>query len=324
MSRVHIVTIFAKPGCGLCEEAEEVIEAVRARRPFELQRRNILENLVDYEKYKHDIPVILVDGVEIARHHLDPEQFERALTSSPSSPSPGTPGEGWGEGSARLTPSVDQTSTAPNPHPALSRITGRGEEEAVAIVVMAKFPIAGQVKTRLMSVLSPDQAAGVQREFLLHVVGRLAPRRVLVCVDPPASEHDMRRLLEVEVMPQSAGDLGVRLAAATVAARRVSENLIFLGVDSPDVPIKFIDRIAALLVQHDLIIAPAHDGGYWAVALAPRVDAEKLFAGIEWSTGREGVQTLERAKHLGYNVAVADRWPDVDRLRWIFSSSSSG
>ena len=73
------VTLFAKPECGLCEEADEVIEVVRARRPFELERRNILDNFEDYERYKHDIPVILVDGREIARHHLSEAQLEAAL-----------------------------------------------------------------------------------------------------------------------------------------------------------------------------------------------------------------------------------------------------
>jgi hypothetical protein len=79
MARLRVVTIFTKPECGLCEEAEEVIEAVRARRPFELVRRNILENYDDYEKYKHDIPVILVDGVEVARHHLTEQTLENTL-----------------------------------------------------------------------------------------------------------------------------------------------------------------------------------------------------------------------------------------------------
>jgi glutaredoxin len=75
----RIVTIFTKPECGLCEEAEELIEAIRARHPFDLVRRNILNDLADYEKYKHDIPVILVDDVEIARHHLVEAQLLRAL-----------------------------------------------------------------------------------------------------------------------------------------------------------------------------------------------------------------------------------------------------
>jgi len=78
-ARLPVVTIYTKPECGLCEEAEEVIEAVRARLRIELERRNILDNFDDYEKYKHDIPVILVDGVEIARHYLSESQLERAL-----------------------------------------------------------------------------------------------------------------------------------------------------------------------------------------------------------------------------------------------------
>ena len=75
------VTIFTKPECGLCEEAEEVIEAVRARAalPFELIRRNILDRFEDYEHYKHDIPVILLDGVEVARHRVTEQQLREAL-----------------------------------------------------------------------------------------------------------------------------------------------------------------------------------------------------------------------------------------------------
>ena len=324
-NRAPVVTIFTKPECGLCEEAEEVIEAVRARRPFELVRRSILENFDDYEKYKHDIPVILVDGVEIARHHLSEAVLARALNATPS---PRTRGEGGGEGQAargvaeRSHPDaaseVERISAprAPRPSPQPSpRRTGEREQEKLVVVVMAKYPLAGLVKTRLMPALTADQAARVHREFLLHVINRLSPRRIIACYDPPHSETDMRALLnvEVELIAQSRGDLGARLAAATRAARHISENLIFLGVDSPDVPIKYIDHIAQLLAQHDLVIAPADDGGYWAVALAAHVDAARLFQGIEWSSGRECAQTLERAEHLGYNVAVADQWADVDR-----------
>ncbi|MEA2707825.1 MAG: uncharacterized protein QOF78_426, partial [Phycisphaerales bacterium] len=175
-------------------------------------------------------------------------------------------------------------------------------------------PTPGVVKTRLMPALTSEQAARVHREFLLHVINRLSPRRVIACFDPPENETEMRSLLPgIDLFPQSPGDLGDRLAAATLAVRAVGANVIFLGVDSPDVPIKFIDGVAELLTTHDVVIAPADDGGYWSVALSQRVDASKLFAGIEWSTGREGAQTLERAENLGYNVALAGRWADVDR-----------
>ena len=73
------VTLYTKPGCGLCEEVEEVIRHVNRRRVFELQLRNILDSLDDYERYKHEIPVVLVDGVEIARHHMTEAEFEASL-----------------------------------------------------------------------------------------------------------------------------------------------------------------------------------------------------------------------------------------------------
>ena len=73
------VTLYTKPGCGLCEEAEEVIRHVQRRRSFELELRNILDSLEDYERFKHDIPVVMVNGVEVARHHLDEAGFDAAL-----------------------------------------------------------------------------------------------------------------------------------------------------------------------------------------------------------------------------------------------------
>jgi hypothetical protein len=74
------VTLYTKPECGLCEDVHDVIKHVARRRAFELEVRNILERFEDYERYKHDIPVVLVEGKEIARHRMTEEQFEAALT----------------------------------------------------------------------------------------------------------------------------------------------------------------------------------------------------------------------------------------------------
>jgi len=73
------LTLYTKPECSLCAEALEVIEEVRAEAKFELETRNILQDLADYERYKHDIPVILLDGREIARHRITLAELRRAL-----------------------------------------------------------------------------------------------------------------------------------------------------------------------------------------------------------------------------------------------------
>ena len=76
-----LITLYTKPECSLCDDVLDVIKQVRARIEFDLEIRNILDDLADYEKYKHDIPVILLDGQEIARHHLTEAALEFALSS---------------------------------------------------------------------------------------------------------------------------------------------------------------------------------------------------------------------------------------------------
>ena len=73
------VTLYTKLGCHLCEAVEVVIATALKRHHFHFVRRDISEDAADYELYKHDIPVVLVDGVEVARHRLMIEQLNRAL-----------------------------------------------------------------------------------------------------------------------------------------------------------------------------------------------------------------------------------------------------
>src|SRR5439155_674205 len=99
--------------------------------------------------------------------------------------------------------------------------------------------------------LSAEQAASVHREFLCHLVGRLVAMpwgTLIVCHDPPDARDAMCRLLgrEIDCEPQSSGDLGARLAAAAPAARHFCSNILFLGIDSPDIPTASLHRIAHL------------------------------------------------------------------------------
>jgi len=228
----------------------------------------------DYEQYKHEIPVIFVDGREIARHRLTEDDLDGAIRAL----------------------------------------------EHVAVVVMARLPEPGRVKTRLTPELSPEQAAAVYKTFLCHLACRLGGMGwgdLIVCHDPPDCFERMRDLIGREAIaryePQCEGDLGARLAAAAKVKVRNAQCVMFLGTDSPDVPAASLHRVAELLSDNDVVIAPTDDGGFWAVALRPQVDANRLFEQIEWSSGRELEQTVARARTLGYNVALADHWDDVDR-----------
>jgi glutaredoxin len=75
----HVVTLYTRPGCHLCEPVAEAIRQVAANRQFDFVSRNIEEDPADFQKYKNDIPVVTVNGIEIARHRMTVDQLERAL-----------------------------------------------------------------------------------------------------------------------------------------------------------------------------------------------------------------------------------------------------
>ena len=76
------ITLYTKPGCHLCEAVHQVIAMVRRRRGFQLVIRDILEDPHDFERYQHAIPVVLLDGAEIARYRLTTEELETHLNQA--------------------------------------------------------------------------------------------------------------------------------------------------------------------------------------------------------------------------------------------------
>ena len=77
------IIVYSKPNCHLCEEALEQIELARAEVSFTLQTVNILSDLELYQRYKHDIPVVTVNGVERFRHRLLADDLVALLRSVP-------------------------------------------------------------------------------------------------------------------------------------------------------------------------------------------------------------------------------------------------
>jgi glutaredoxin len=78
---MRMVTIYSKPDCHLCQEVEAVIRQVATRRRFRLEKKNILDDPALLEKYQMAIPVVEVDGQEIARYRLTAFTLETALTT---------------------------------------------------------------------------------------------------------------------------------------------------------------------------------------------------------------------------------------------------
>lgn len=180
------------------------------------------------------------------------------------------------------------------------------------ILVMAKAPIPGTVKTRLR--LPPEDAARLQEALIRDAVGKartLAPTTVAGA--PGDRLHLIQTLLpdDVPLIPQPEGDLGDRMldgARALFAA--APEPVLILGTDAPTLPPRAIAKAANSLDTHDISVIPSSDGGY--VLLGLREAYRAVFSGIGWSTPAVYGQTLQRIEEAGLSVYEGAPWRDVD------------
>ncbi|WP_068805937.1 TIGR04282 family arsenosugar biosynthesis glycosyltransferase [Thauera phenolivorans] len=193
---------------------------------------------------------------------------------------------------------------------------GHGQPAAIELAILAKAPVAGFAKTRLIPHLGREGAAALQRWLLRRAV-RVAVRADLGPVSlwcaPDTGHPDFERCLasgEVRLLSQPQGDLGVRMQAAA-AASRTPAGMLIIGTDCPVLTPVLIRRVARALGQHDAVVVPAEDGGYVLIALR-RADP-RLFADIDWSTDRVMEQTRERLRALGLRWHEPAALWDVDR-----------
>jgi rSAM/selenodomain-associated transferase 1 len=188
------------------------------------------------------------------------------------------------------------------------------------IIVFAKPAVPGAVKTRLLAVMTPEQAAEFHLAALSDVVA--AARRTTHRVELHVAGGEDSRVVLAALHPglairwQSAGDLGTRLASAleTAFARGFSRALI-VGSDHPTLPPSHLTEALDLIAEVDLVFGPARDGGYYAVGARSSAwpAARAAFHGIPWSSGEVLEVTLRQARAEALSFRLAPEWYDVDR-----------
>ncbi len=199
----------------------------------------------------------------------------------------------------------------------------RGKAGAVAqsgkpaVVVMARAPVSGRVKTRLCPPLDPDQAAEFYECLLWDVLRELMRS---ACWDLWVAYAENSRdyfsqwaTHDMGLMPQRGSSLGERMHAVFVDLCRAGyRQVILVGSDIPALTVASIRRVCDVLEldQGDLALGPANDGGYYLIGLTS--PEEKLFRGISWSTASVLSETLAVARQLELRVHMLDATYDVD------------
>ena len=178
----------------------------------------------------------------------------------------------------------------------------------VQLLVLAKAPVPGLVKTRLCPPCDPVEAATIAEAALfttLEVVADTpARRRILVLdgvMDPPP--------LELHVIPQRGDGLGDRLASAFDDTGAPS---LLIGMDTPQVSTSLLAHAMSHVVQPgtDAVLGPTIDGGYWAIGFK-EVHPE-AFEGVPMSVDMTFERQLEKLTSLGLEVALLPPLVDVD------------
>lgn len=183
------------------------------------------------------------------------------------------------------------------------------------VVVFAKYPTPGRVKTRLIGEVTEQQAAAIHAACLRHtlrVVTRIADADIWLAASPDDADFSACVADAIFVKPQGPGDLGDRL---TRLARQAFDNgyqrVAFVGCDCPELMLTDLETAFNGLNRCDLMIGPALDGGYYLIAM--RRFAPSVFDRIDWGTDNVYAQTIGRAEESSLIVGNLQRRPDLDR-----------
>ena len=186
------------------------------------------------------------------------------------------------------------------------------------ILVFAKAPIPGEVKTRLIPALGAAGAAELHERLVdrtLATAAAAATGPVELCCAPDALHPALAALARAHgatLAGQGPGDLGDRMREAFRRALTGAPAAIVIGCDCPALtPEHLREAAAALAAGHDAVLAPAEDGGYVLIGLTHASDS--LFDGIGWGGPTVMAATRERLAALGWrSQELATLW-DVDR-----------
>jgi rSAM/selenodomain-associated transferase 1 len=187
---------------------------------------------------------------------------------------------------------------------------------ATRILIFAKAPVPGRVKTRLIPALGAAGAAQLARRMLEHTLGQaleagIGP--VELCASPAVSDPDWTGYLlphDLQTSDQGEGDLGERMARASQRALALETRVLLIGTDCPGLSARHLRAAAAALENHEAALYRALDGGYPLLGL--RAFHPSLLAAIPWSTSSVAELTLARMQALAWRVWLGDTLADID------------
>ena len=187
------------------------------------------------------------------------------------------------------------------------------------IIIFAKAPVKGHVKTRLATDMDEADVVNLYRYFVLDVLYKIKstglPHKIFY--DPPGTEALMADWLGAnnDFVLQKGKNLGERMENAFM--KLFINNItraVIIGTDSPDLPEAYILDAFSGLEKNDAVIGPAVDGGYYLIGFNKDSIIPEVFANMPWGTDTVFEKTMAILNKRNLSVRVLPKWRDVDTI----------
>jgi rSAM/selenodomain-associated transferase 1 len=190
---------------------------------------------------------------------------------------------------------------------------------STALIIFAKAPIPGEVKTRLCPPLDADEAASLHGSLVLDAIERTKGLQgiSLYVAGTPDLAHPFFKVMEgrygARLLLQRGPDLGARMMNAMQDAfDQGAHDALLTGTDLPALPRAHLVEALKLIKSHDVVLGPTTDGGYYLIGLHKMVPA--LFDGIAWSTASVFAETKKKIETAGLSLGLLPECRDMDTL----------
>ncbi len=187
------------------------------------------------------------------------------------------------------------------------------------LIMFAKYPAPGKVKTRLSRHCHEELTVLLYRAFIADLLARFAQGdyQFRFAYDPPDRGEDFRREFGegFVYLPQAGSDLGEKMLGAFRACFAEGfREIVLIGSDSPDLPREIIEEAFGALKVHGAVLGPAGDGGYYLIGFRREAFTPRAFSGIVWGGNDVAAKTLDILSQEGAMVHTLPVWSDIDEF----------
>ena len=182
------------------------------------------------------------------------------------------------------------------------------------LAIFAKYPEPGKVKTRLAKDIGEKKAVEAYTDVMHSVIntGKDATGMTYISFTPKEKEADFKKLFaDMHFFAQEGSDLGERMLKSFRWMLGKHEKAIIIGSDIIDLRKEDIEQAFKMLEYKDVVLGPAHDGGYYLIGMKQAVD---IFSDIEWSTFSVLEETLKKVRSQGLSFTLLERKHDLDTV----------